>query len=180
MLANGRHRKTKITQLEQEEGIIVGDTNLKDYITNYYKQLFGPHLQNSFSLDETLRHDIPQVSAEENKVLVAPFSEEVKLVVLDTEHNKAPGPDGFPAEFYQFFWDVIKQDLMSLFYEFYMGRLPIHSLNFGVITLLPKITDATRIQQHMPICLLNVSFKVFTKVLNNRILKVTDKLIGSS
>ena len=32
MLANGRHRKTKITQLEQE-GIIVGDANLKDYTT---------------------------------------------------------------------------------------------------------------------------------------------------
>jgi hypothetical protein len=37
MSANGRHRKTKITQLEQEEGIIVGDANLKDYIINYYK-----------------------------------------------------------------------------------------------------------------------------------------------
>jgi hypothetical protein len=112
---------------------------------------------------------------------VAPFrEEEVKSAVFGMKHNKAPGPDGFPAEFYQFFWDVIKQDLMSLFYEFYMGRLPIPSLNFGVITLLPKITDATRIQQYMPICLLNVSFKVFTKVLNNRILKVTDKLIGSS
>ena len=62
----------------------------------------------------------------------------------------------------------------------YMGKLHIHSLNFGVITLLPKITDATRIQQYRPICLLNVSFKVFTKVLNNRILKVADKLIGPS
>ena len=69
---------------------------------------------------------------------------------------------------------------MSLFYEFYMGRLHIHSLNFGVITLLPKITDATRIQQFRPICLLNMSFKVFTKVLNNRILKMADKLIGPS
>jgi hypothetical protein len=125
-------RKTKITQLEQEEGIIVGDANLKHYITDYYKRLFGHHIHNSFSLDETLRHDIPQVSEEENEVLVAPFSEEeVKMAVFDMEYNKAPGPDGFPIEFYQFFWDVVKQDLMSLFHEFYMGRLPIHSLNFG-------------------------------------------------
>jgi hypothetical protein len=146
-MANRRHRKTKITQLEQEEGIIVGDANLKYYITDYYKRLFGYHIQNSFSLDETLRHDIPQVSEEENEVLVAPFNEEeVKMAVFDMEHNKAPGPDGFPVEFYRFFWNVVKQDLMSLFHEFYMGRLPIHSLNFGVITLLPKISDATRIQ----------------------------------
>ena len=69
---------------------------------------------------------------------------------------------------------------MSLFYEFHAGRLPIHSLNFRVITLLPKITDAIRIQQYMPICLLNVSFRIFTKVRNNRILKVADKLMGPS
>jgi len=167
MVANGRHRKTKIVQQEQEEGIIVGDANLKDCITEYYKGMFGPHVQNSFSMDETLRHDIPQVSVEENEVLVAPFSEEeVKVAVFDMEHNKASGPDGFPVEFYQFFWEVVKTDLMSLFYEFHAGRLPIHSLNFGVITLLPKISDAIQIQQYRHICLLNVSFKIFTKVLN--------------
>ena len=32
----------------------------------------------------------------------------------------------------------------------------------------------------MPIYLLNVFFKIFIKVLNNRILKVADKLIGPS
>ena len=69
---------------------------------------------------------------------------------------------------------------MSFFHEFHAGRLPIHSLNFGVISLLPKIVEATQIQQYRPICLLNVSFKIFTKELNNRILKVADKLIGPS
>jgi hypothetical protein len=34
------------------------------------------------------------------------------------EHNKAPGPDGFPAEFYQHFWDIIKLDLLPLFNDF--------------------------------------------------------------
>jgi hypothetical protein len=93
-------------------------------------------------MNDALRHDIPQVSEEENEVLVAPFSEEeVKMAVLDMKHNKAPCSDGFPAEFYQFFWEIMKLDLMSLFYEFHARRLPIHSLNFVVITLLPKITD---------------------------------------
>jgi hypothetical protein len=52
-------------------------------------------------MDKTLRYDIPQVSEEENQVLTAPFSEEeVKMAIFDMEHNKAPGPDGFPTEFY--------------------------------------------------------------------------------
>jgi hypothetical protein len=75
---------------------------------------------------------------------------------------------------------VVKPDLMSLFYEFHVVRLPIYSLNFGVITLLSKISDAIWIQQYRPICLLNVTFKIFTKMLNNKILKVADKLIGPS
>ena len=42
MVANGKHRKKKIIQLEQDEGTIVGHENLKAYISNYYKSLFGP------------------------------------------------------------------------------------------------------------------------------------------
>jgi hypothetical protein len=54
-------------------------------------------------MDKTLRYDIPQVSEDKNEGLTAPFSEEeVRLAVFDMEHNKAPGSDGFPAEFYQF------------------------------------------------------------------------------
>jgi hypothetical protein len=37
LVANGRHRKTKMVQLEQEEEIIIGDANLKGYITECYK-----------------------------------------------------------------------------------------------------------------------------------------------
>ena len=47
---------------------------------------------------------------------VMSFSEkEIREAVFQMEHNKAPGPDGFPAEFYQAFWDLIKDDLMAMF-----------------------------------------------------------------
>jgi hypothetical protein len=31
------------------------------------------------------------------------------------EHDKAPPPNGFSAEIYQTFWEVIKHDLMAMF-----------------------------------------------------------------
>ena len=94
------------------------------------------------------------------------------------EHNKAPDPDGFPAEFYQQFWDVIKGDLMQMFHDLHKDDLPLFSLNFGVITLVPKTQGASKIQQYRPICLLNVSFKIFTKVATIRINSVADHLIS--
>jgi hypothetical protein len=35
---------------------------------------------------------------------------------MQMKKNKAPGPDGFPTEFYQVFWDTIKDDMMAMFY----------------------------------------------------------------
>lgn len=74
MIANGKHRKTRIFQLEQEEGIIKGDVQLRKYITRYYKKLFGPPEENNFSMMESRKEDIPQVSSEENEILTKEFS----------------------------------------------------------------------------------------------------------
>jgi hypothetical protein len=96
------------------------------------------------------------------------------------EHNKAPGPDGFPAEFYQTFWDTIKGDLLDLFSSLHAGQLELFRLNFGEIILLPKVNEAERIQQYRPICLLNVSFKIFTKVATLRLNTVADHVVRPS
>jgi mannosylglycoprotein endo-beta-mannosidase len=42
LVANGKHRKSHIFRLEQEEGLIHGEKELREYIPKYYKELFGP------------------------------------------------------------------------------------------------------------------------------------------
>jgi hypothetical protein len=65
----------------------VGEETLKTYITNYYKGLFGSLVSNL-----------------ENKILSNAFSENgIKKAIFQMEHNKAPGPNGFPTEFYHTF-----------------------------------------------------------------------------
>jgi hypothetical protein len=168
-VANGRHRKKHIHTLIQDEGMIEGLDNLKKYITSYYKNLFGAPEEGNFFLDETQTDDIPQVSVEENNFLMAEYSEEeVRKAIFQMEHNEAPGPDG-PAEFYQTFWDTIKGDLLDLFSCLHAGQLEWFHLNFGEIVLLPKVNEVERIQQYRPICLLNVSFKIFMKVATLRL-----------
>ena len=160
------------------EGRIEGDVPLRTFITKYYKELFGPSAESNFQLDESITHDIPQVTEAENEFLTSPFSEEeIRTVVFQMEHNKAPGPDGFPAEFYQCFWDMIKADLVQLFNQLHAENLDIARLNFGEIILLPKTKEASCIQQYRPICLLNVSFKIFTKVATNRLNGVADHVV---
>lgn len=45
-------------------------------------------------------------------------------------------------------------------------------------TLIPKVKEANHIQQYRPICLLNASFKIFTKVVTNRINSVADRIVS--
>jgi len=75
MVANGKRRKTRIFELEQEGELIKGQENLKVFITNYYKNLFGSSQRNNFSLDETKINDIPQITEEENELLTEMFTE---------------------------------------------------------------------------------------------------------
>jgi hypothetical protein len=129
-------------------------------------------------MDETLTNNIPQVSIEENNLLMVMYTEEeVRKTIFQMEHNKAPGHDGFPAEFYQKNWDTIKVDLLELFGCLHVGQLELFLLNFGEIILLPKVNEVEMIQQYRPICLLNISFKIFTKVATIRLNTVVDVVV---
>jgi hypothetical protein len=103
-VANGKHQKQRIFSLEDDEGNRIEEGDLKHHITNYYKTLFGKTDHNSVIMEESITYDIPQVTDIENTILTAPFTmDEVRKAVFQMERNKAPGPDGFPAEFYQTF-----------------------------------------------------------------------------
>ena len=73
---------------------------------------------------------------------------------------------------------MLKIDLLHLFHDFYNGKLDLSRLNYGILSLLPKTSDANKIQMYRPICLINVLFKLITKVINNRTVMVADKAVA--
>jgi hypothetical protein len=76
-----------------------GQENLKTYIIDFYKKLFGRSQVSNITLDPT---GVEQISEADKVFLSSPFNlEEVKEAVFGMEPNKAVGPDGFNAEFYQ-------------------------------------------------------------------------------
>jgi hypothetical protein len=55
------------------------------------------------------------------------------------------------------------------------GELDLYRLNFALITVIPKEKDARTLNKFRPISLLNCSYKIFTKVLANRMGGVIDR-----
>ena len=125
------------------DDIIMGTLDLLNHATNFYKELFGPAQGNMFPLSNNLWHEGEVLNDEDNEWLNRPFSEsEIKSALFQMETNKTAGPDKIPIEFYQSYWDIIKDDILELFNEFYEGGLNVSRLNYGIITLLPKLKEA--------------------------------------
>ena len=76
------------------------------------------------SLDGSRIEDVPQLVAGENNILTAPFPEkEVFEAISQMKNNKAPGLNGFSAEFYKKCWHIIKGDLLPMFRDLFLGQL---------------------------------------------------------
>ena len=164
-MANGKKRKNTIFSI-QKDGVEIEDLDMiLDLAINYYKDLFGHSGRSDIKLQQGCWTNEEKISQTESENLCKNFDmEEVKQAVFGMEKNTAPGPDHLPVEFFQVCWDVIKQDLMDMFEEFYESKLDLSRLNYGTITLIPKIKEANQIQQYRPICLLNAVFNFFPKL----------------
>ena len=75
LVANGKHRKQHIYNLENDQGVVIGDDQLKKHITQFYKNLFGTPDVSEITVMENQILDVPQVSQEENDVLISEFTE---------------------------------------------------------------------------------------------------------
>jgi hypothetical protein len=129
--------------------------------TDYYKNLFSFESRLEIRLKPDFSSNDEKIRPDENTLLEGMFSEEeIREAMFSSYADGAPGPDGLSFMFYLCFWDVIKDDLISLFEDWYAGNLDIFRLNFAMITLIPKENDAREMGKFRPISLLNCSFKI--------------------
>lgn len=164
--------------METKDGTLKDEEAIGQHATAYYRDLFRHEERGDTRLWRDCWDDDRKLNEEDNFHLMKYFTiEEIKQAVWDMEIDVPPGPDGMPAIFYKEFWDVIKDDLKEMFDEFYTGNLNIAQLNLAFITLIPEVESATCIEQYLPFCLSNVSYKIFTQVLANRLSKVVVKIV---
>ena len=90
---------------------------------------------------------------------------------------KAPGPDGMPPLFYQHFWGLVDKDVTSSILSWLnIGTLP-HLVNHTLITLNPKTENLEYVTHFHPISLCNVLYKIFSKVLVNRLKSILPTIV---
>lgn len=98
--------------------------------------------------------------------------------VMTLKQNKCPGIDGLPVEFYKIFWTQIKEVLLELYTRIFSDTLFHRSARRSVISLLDKSNkDLLDLENWRPISLLNTDYKIWDKIIANRLTKVLPYII---
>nr|XP_016487024.1 PREDICTED: uncharacterized protein LOC107807199 [Nicotiana tabacum] len=94
-------------------------------------------------------------------------------------HDKAPGVDGFPNEFFTKHWEV-GNDICDATRQFFTTGEMHRGINGTAVTLIPKVQNPSHVKDYRPIACCTTLYKIITNVLTARTKKVIGGLIGES
>ena len=104
--------------------------------------------------------------------------EEIRQAIFGLNPEATAGPDGFTAKFFQFAWDVIKDDLLDASLDFFQGSPVPISFSATNLVLIPKIENPKCWKEFRPISLTNVTQKLLSKILNDRLAGFLPNLVA--
>ena len=88
--------------------------------------------------------------------------------------GRSPGEDGFTVEFYKCFFEIVGKDLLNSYNAAYENGEMSISQRRGIITLVRKEnSDLRELTNWRPITLLNVDFKIASKIHRNKNRKIS-------
>jgi hypothetical protein len=173
------HKLTnKISALLQEDGSkCESQGEIKGMVHNFYEQLFS--YEPCDSVDAVLDAIPTKLTEEMNYDLYKPYTEEeIGAALFQMGPTKAPGPNGFPALFYQTHWDFFKEEICNAVQSFLCGGEIPEGLCDSIIVLIPKVAKPKHLKNFHPISLCNVLYKIASKVLANRLKVILPVIIS--
>lgn len=113
-----------------------------------------------------------------SQLISIPDASEIRRALFEINPDKAPGPDGFSASFYQNFWDIIGpdvvKDIQCLFDTSSLNRRQ----NETHVRLIPKITGPRKVADYRLIALCTTHYKIIAKILTMRLQPLLQDLIS--
>ena len=158
-----------VRKLEVNGKEICDQAKINDEIKIFFEEAFECHNGKLFkNLSNILNSvDLPCLTNEQKDFCEIELGEKELLNALKSmPNNKTPGNDGLSKEFYEAFWNELKDPLLKSFYHAKTYKEFSTSQRQAVIKLLEKKDrDKRLIKNWRPISLLNTDLKIFSKAL---------------
>ena len=179
-ISRGRSVINKFSVVENNDGIPqFEEAGILSTITNYFHALFTSQENDCTSLVQDAIH--PCISPAMNQNLIRiPSKEEIKLACFAIHPDKAPGPDGFSACFFQSNWDTVGVQVVLEIQSFFLSDVLPSKINNTHIRLIPKKQSPQKMVDYRPIALCTVFYKIIAKLMAKRLQPILHDLISEN
>ena len=169
-----------ISALRAPDGSLVSSPEgLCRVFSSFYIDLFTAVPSDSVAQSELFSRVFSCLSGEENQCCEGLLTAAECLSALKgMARGKAPGCDGFPMEFYVKFWSVLGIDLVRVLNSSFSTGCLSRTQRRGIISLSYKKGDRLDPRNWRPITLLNVDYKIASRAIAARLLKVLHLVVA--
>lgn len=155
--------------------------NIQKTFLDFYEQLYTqPKVEESLIKYFLNSITVPKVREEQNKCLISEITEiEIKKAISDSKTCKAPGPDGFPSEWYKEMKDLVVPVLKQTFnYVLKTGIMPPSWKEASISLIAKEGKNRLECGNYRPISVLNQDYKLFAHIISKRLENILPEIIS--
>lgn len=171
-------KEKTVHSIKHNDVIYSNSIDILTCFKSFYRDLYTEEPIDS-SLKSLFLSDLPQVEETDNLLLKQKIQKhEILRALKSMDPNKSPGSDGLSSLFYLTFFDKfgdILTEVINLAFDSYNLS---SSQKLSYITLICKDkTNSDNMKCYRPISLLNIDYKIISKILSLRLSNVLPKII---
>ena len=181
-----RAKSNTVFKIRNDKGNIITEENeIVEVFAEYFKKVYSDTIDKEV-IDDSLNIfleniDLKQLNNEERNDIDRPITiDEIILAFKGLNKTSSPGLDGLTMEFYNIYFDDIKDILLEYYNYCFDQKALTKQIQIGLISLIHKGKSLSRedVINWRPITISNIDYKIIAKLLANRIKIVLDKIIG--
>ncbi|KAL9237146.1 hypothetical protein vseg_011732 [Gypsophila vaccaria] len=178
-LLKGRRNYNQVLQIENQEGISVTNPKLiQDSFLKFYHDLLGTS-KTTMRVSQIIIMQGPIWSSIHSQILLRPVSEtEIKEVLFSIPNDKSPGHHGYTSKFFKNTWDIVGHSFCSTIKDFFETGQLLKQINATSFTLIPKVSNPSKVAQFRSISCCNVLYKCISKLLCAQLASILPDLIS--
>lgn len=159
-------QSNRVLSLENGDECITDPPVILDKFTQYYSALYQ---KKNEKIDKNEYNKDLSTNMCDDRLMTEEISyNEIEAAIKQLHIDTAPGPDGYSAAFYKQFPEVIPI-LRDVYNNIYKTNKIVQEFFTSDLVMVPKVEVPGAVTDFRPISLINVDFKILTKVIANRL-----------
>ena len=178
-IESGIQSSRLIKEINDNKGNKITDINkIPNVFREFYHNLYSNQSTESDTQDNFLSY-ARKLSDEQREIIEQPITAlELKNALFSMREEASPGPNGLTVKFFKTFFDELSPLILKLLDAAFTQGFLTKDFKLSYTILLPKDSGSLLdVKNFRPISLLNISFKMITKAICNRISPFLEDLV---